>query len=147
MWAAGVGRSAAISMRNKACVASVAGALPRACVHWVRCAALSLLPIACAVGICSGSRFSQACKSWVSTSPWACAAKRRNASWAFSMANRWARKAASPKRGPRGAASSRSRQPPTLSPNLLPALPPIAPFAPGLPSRPRPPCEGNSVRF
>ena len=109
---------------------------------------MSLLPIACAAGICSGSRFSQAFKSWVKTSPWACAAKRRNASCALSMANLWARKAASPKRGPRGAESSRSRQPPPgLSPNLPPALLPIAPFPPGLPSRPRLPCEGNSVRF
>ena len=147
MWAAGVGRSAAISMRKRAWVASPEGVLPTAWVHCVRWAALTLLPIACAAGICSGSRFSQACKSWVNTSPWACAAKRRNASCALSMANLWARKAASPKRGPRGAESSRSRQPPGLSPNLPPALPPIAPLAPGLPSRPRPLCDGNSVRF
>ena len=49
-----------------------------------------------------GSRFSHAVSSWVSASPWACMASFFKAYWACSNASRWARKAASPRRGASG---------------------------------------------
>jgi len=64
-----------------------------------RAAGLTRLPSSCTPGTWAASRVSQAASKCVKASPWAWAASLRRANWACSSASRWARKAASPKRG------------------------------------------------
>ena len=113
---AGVGNSAAISKRNKAVSASAclpAGAAVIAAVQVLRAVGGNCLPKSCALGILAASRVCQASSNCTKTSPCAAAASFLRANWAASKASRWARKAASPRRGPRSSKAGRS---PNLSP-------------------------------